>query len=125
MLQPAYRPAFQPVYASVSRHRKRALCSTDSSHSNPGNHRDESRVNRREPARVALLLQYRGTHFHGWAAQKDSTVRTVQGEVERALVDAGAPTAIALAGASRTDAGAHARAQVAHFDAPPLFADAR
>ncbi len=65
--------------------------------------------------RVALVLQYRGTHFHGWQWQPKH--RTVQEELEQALANVlGQP--IRIHGAGRTDTGVHAAAQVAHFDAP-------
>lgn len=65
--------------------------------------------------RVALVIQYLGTHFHGW--QRQPCYRTVQEEIEQAIYTAvGQPTT--LHGAGRTDSGVHAAAQVAHFDAP-------
>lgn len=71
-----------------------------------------------EPApvqRVALLLQYMGTHFHGW--QRQANQRTVQEEIEKAI-ESVTQAPVVLHGAGRTDAGVHAAAQVAHFDAP-------
>nr|WP_026459290.1 tRNA pseudouridine(38-40) synthase TruA [Schaalia vaccimaxillae] len=63
--------------------------------------------------RVRLDLAYDGTHFHGWAAQPG--LRTVQGQIEAALETLmRSPTALTVAG--RTDAGVHARHQVAHMD---------
>ena len=65
--------------------------------------------------RVALLIQYIGTHYHGW--QRQPKDRSVQEEIETVLQDVlGFPTT--LHGAGRTDSGVHAAAQVAHFDAP-------
>ena len=65
--------------------------------------------------RVALLIQYIGTHYHGW--QRQPNHRSVQEEIETVIHDVlGYPTP--LHGAGRTDAGVHAAAQVAHFDAP-------
>jgi tRNA pseudouridine38-40 synthase len=65
--------------------------------------------------RVALVIQYLGTHFHGW--QRQPRERTVQEEIEQAIQSVlSKPTT--LHGAGRTDAGVHAAAQVAHFDAP-------
>ncbi|MDR2377861.1 MAG: tRNA pseudouridine(38-40) synthase TruA, partial [Bifidobacteriaceae bacterium] len=56
---------------------------------------------------------YDGAGFHGWAAQVGQ--RTVQGELERALERLiRRPVAVTVAG--RTDAGVHARGQVAHLD---------
>ena len=64
--------------------------------------------------RVALVIQYLGTHFHGW--QRQLQQRTVQEEIEKAIsVILGYH--VTLHGAGRTDAGVHAAAQVAHFDA--------
>lgn len=64
--------------------------------------------------RVALVIQYLGTHFHGW--QRQQAQRTVQEEIEKALqLVLGRP--VTLYGAGRTDAGVHATAQVAHFNA--------
>ncbi len=65
--------------------------------------------------RVALVIQYLGTHFHGWQYQPNQ--RTVQEEIEKAIGSVlGIPVRIHAAG--RTDSGVHAAAQVAHFDAP-------
>ncbi|WP_226585470.1 tRNA pseudouridine(38-40) synthase TruA [Microseira wollei] len=63
--------------------------------------------------RVALVIQYLGTHFHGWQRQKSD--RTVQEEIEKVL-SAILNQHVTLHGAGRTDAGVHAAAQVAHFD---------
>ena len=64
---------------------------------------------------IRMLLAYDGTRFRGWAAQRDPTIRTVQGSLAEALEPMlGHPVALAVAG--RTDAGVHARGQVASFD---------
>ncbi|MDR2567332.1 MAG: tRNA pseudouridine(38-40) synthase TruA [Bifidobacteriaceae bacterium] len=63
--------------------------------------------------RVRLNLAYDGAGFHGWAAQAGQ--RTVQGELEAALERLiRRPVGVTVAG--RTDAGVHARGQVAHVD---------
>jgi tRNA pseudouridine38-40 synthase len=67
--------------------------------------------------RVALVIQYLGTHFHGW--QRQLNQRTVQEEIE-AVLSSFLKHRVVLQGAGRTDAGVHAAAQVAHFDAPCL-----
>jgi len=68
--------------------------------------------------RFRLDLAYDGTDFHGWAAQPG--LRTVEGELTRAIevaLERGAlPPSHQLVVAGRTDAGVHARAQVAHLD---------
>nr|WP_202488463.1 tRNA pseudouridine(38-40) synthase TruA [Streptomyces sp. SID5473] len=63
-------------------------------------------------------MSYDGTAFSGWAKQAGGR-RTVQGEIEDALrtVTRSAET-YELTVAGRTDAGVHARGQVAHVDLP-------
>ncbi|MDB9312260.1 tRNA pseudouridine(38-40) synthase TruA [Spirulina sp. CS-785/01] len=63
--------------------------------------------------RVALVIQYLGTHFHGW--QRQPAQRTVQEEMETAIA-AILGDYTPLHGAGRTDSGVHAAAQVAHFN---------
>lgn len=68
-----------------------------------------------EVVRARLVFAYDGTDFAGWAAQPG--LRTVQGVMEEGLgriVRQDEPPRITVAG--RTDAGVHARAQVAHVD---------
>ena len=64
--------------------------------------------------RVALVIQYLGTNFHGW--QRQPNQRTVQEEIETAISTV-LERPVTLHAAGRTDAGVHAAAQVAHFDA--------
>nr|WP_286169241.1 tRNA pseudouridine(38-40) synthase TruA [Actinospica acidiphila] len=63
-------------------------------------------------------LSYDGTAFSGWAKQAGGR-RTVQGEIEDALrTVTRSATTFELTVAGRTDAGVHARGQVAHVDLP-------
>ncbi|TDC78736.1 tRNA pseudouridine(38-40) synthase TruA [Streptomyces hainanensis] len=67
--------------------------------------------------RVRLDLSYNGHDFSGWARQ--AGLRTVQGELEEALrIVTRSPRRFELTVAGRTDAGVHARGQVAHVDLP-------
>ena len=68
--------------------------------------------------RLRLDLAYRGAPFHGWARQPG--LLTVQGRLEEALsLISRQPAQLTVAG--RTDAGVHARGQVAHLDVPQEF----
>jgi tRNA pseudouridine38-40 synthase len=72
--------------------------------------------------RLRIDLRFDGTAFAGWAVQPG--LRTVQDEIERALAKVLrlAPLRVTVAG--RTDAGVHARGQVAHVDVPTIALDA-
>ena len=63
--------------------------------------------------RIAVGVEYDGSAFAGWQSQQ--SVRTVQQVLESAL-SAIAAEPVSLVCAGRTDAGVHARGQVAHFD---------
>jgi tRNA pseudouridine38-40 synthase len=69
------------------------------------------------PVRLRLDLSYDGSGFSGWAAQPGR--RTVEGVVAAALGEMlRMPGVPRLTVAGRTDAGVHARGQVAHADVP-------
>jgi tRNA pseudouridine38-40 synthase len=69
--------------------------------------------------RLKLVIEYRGTHYHGWQVQP--RVVTIQGTLEAHL---GRITngPVRLHAAGRTDAGVHALGQVAHFDTSSTIA---
>ncbi len=64
-------------------------------------------------SRIALGIEYNGSHYCGWQRQKD--VISVQGRLEEALSKIAAePISVLCAG--RTDTGVHATGQVVHFE---------
>lgn len=77
--------------------------------------RRASRILRVMQARtIRLLLAYDGTGFRGWAAQRDRSIRTIEGALSDVLADVlGDRPSLSVAG--RTDAGVHARGQVTSF----------
>ncbi len=62
---------------------------------------------------IKLLIEYNGTNYHGWQSQKAGG--TVQDVLRSAIAGVTGEKA-RLTGASRTDAGVHALAQVASFE---------
>ena len=70
--------------------------------------------------RYRLDIAYVGTGFGGW--QRQPNADTVQARVEAALSKL-VGESVAVVGASRTDAGVHARAQVAHVDLSRPFSN--
>jgi tRNA pseudouridine38-40 synthase len=64
--------------------------------------------------RYRLTLEYDGSGFAGWQRQKD--VRSVQQTFEEAVQAVSGGLTVETVVAGRTDAGVHARGQVAHFD---------
>lgn len=73
---------------------------------------------RHDMPRYKLTVAYDGTEFHGWQKQRQGPdgppLRTVQHVLEQAVRRL-AREEVNLLGASRTDAGVHARGQVAAF----------
>jgi tRNA pseudouridine38-40 synthase len=64
-------------------------------------------------SRIALLIEYNGSRFHGW--QYQDILPTVQGAIQQAL-HRYCGQSLTLHCAGRTDAGVHAVGQVAHAD---------
>ena len=62
--------------------------------------------------RVVLIVEYDGTHYHGFQLQ--AALPTIQGGIEKALWELTGER-IRVMAASRTDAGVHAKGQVVSF----------
>jgi tRNA pseudouridine38-40 synthase len=77
--------------------------------------------------RYRLLLAYRGTRYHGWQQQPalpsykgeapppGEGIPTIQ-EILAAALGSVVGHPVCVVGSSRTDAGVHAKGQIAHFD---------
>lgn len=63
-----------------------------------------------------LTLEYDGTKYSGWQEQRNA--RTVQGQLRKAAEEF-LGSEVDIQGSGRTDAGVHARAQVAHLRVRP------
>ncbi len=63
---------------------------------------------------IKLIIEYDGTNYSGWQRQKQNNVITIQGKIESAIEEiTGEKTQIT--GASRTDAGVHAKGYIGNF----------
>jgi tRNA pseudouridine38-40 synthase len=60
-----------------------------------------------------LIIQYKGTEYLGWQVQPEGAGKTVQGELNKALITISKNSDIKSLGAGRTDSGVHALGQVA------------
>ncbi|MFN0033998.1 MAG: tRNA pseudouridine(38-40) synthase TruA [Saprospiraceae bacterium] len=65
-------------------------------------------------AKFKLTLEYDGARYSGWQLQKNE--RSVQGELLQAAAKIFETQLVEIYGAGRTDAGVHARGQVAHLE---------
>ena len=63
---------------------------------------------------IRLTIEYDGTGFYGWQAQRKTRRRTAQEEIEKAGRRLFGKV-INLIGSGRTDSGVHAEAQIANF----------
>jgi tRNA pseudouridine38-40 synthase len=66
--------------------------------------------------RYKCVISYVGTGFSGYQVQPNK--RTVQSEIEAALMKLHKGKHIRIFASGRTDAGVHAKGQVIHFDSP-------
>ena len=62
---------------------------------------------------IKMILEYDGSRYQGWQRLGDSD-RTIQGKLEE-VISQMTESKIEIIGSGRTDAGVHARAQVANF----------
>ena len=62
---------------------------------------------------IKIVVEYDGEPFYGWQVQKDKP--TVQGNLQRAVMEITNTKKALVIGSGRTDAGVHAEMQVANF----------
>jgi len=62
---------------------------------------------------IKLVIEYDGSRYSGWQRLKDSE-QTIQGKLENVITQM-TSTPTEIIGSGRTDAGVHAKAQVANF----------
>lgn len=74
--------------------------------------------------RYFLEIAYKGTRYHGWQAQENTTL-TVQSELNRALGFVLRQPDVETVGSGRTDTGVHCKSQYVHFDADTAIADVK
>lgn len=67
----------------------------------------------REPRNIKLTIAYDGTRYNGWQRQK-ATANTIQSKLE-SMLSRLLDEEIEVLGSGRTDAGVHAKAQIANF----------
>ena len=70
-----------------------------------------------------ITIQYDGTRYKGWQGQ-NSTGLTIQGKIE-AVLGQMAGHAVEVIGSGRTDAGVHAKGQVANFHIEEHFTEGK
>ncbi len=73
----------------------------------------------RPTQRLRMVVAYDGRAFQGWQSQAHRD--TVQDRLESAFAKLGGGLKITVHGSGRTDAGVHARGQVAHADLPATW----
>lgn len=71
-------------------------------------------------ARFKIYLEYEGTRYSGWQAQKNA--RTIQGSLLNVADEIFKGERSELYGSGRTDSGVHALCQVAHLDVRTMLA---
>jgi tRNA pseudouridine38-40 synthase len=102
-LKSAHHPEYRKVYAlpvTKSKRADRLLAKI-------------SQLKQKKMARYKLIIEYDGTRYHGWQAQKGH--RTVQGEFFN-VFDQLFRSPYEFYGAGRTDSGVHALGQCAHLE---------